>query len=202
MNTFKLMLVIAALVFCGSAAELWALEVEQPAPNFTLTDTKGAEHRLSDFQGKYVVLEWTNYDCPFVRKHYDSQNMQGLQKTLTADGVVWLSINSSAPGKQGHFSAEEVNQKIAEQGAAPTAYLVDSNGEVGRLYGAQTTPHMFLIDPQGTLIYQGAIDSIASADQTDIPKAENYLSSAYAEAKSGQAIATVQTKSYGCSVKY
>ncbi len=202
MKALKLVLMIVALAFWGNAVDALALEVNQPAPDFALTDTKGVEHQLSDFKGKYVVLEWTNYDCPFVRKHYDSQNMQALQEQFAAEGAVWLSINSSAAGKQGNFSAEEINQKIAEQEAAPAAYLVDSDGKVGQAYGAQTTPHMFLIDPDGTLIYQGAIDSIASFDQADIAKAENYVLKAYTEAKAGQVVTTAQTKSYGCSVKY
>ncbi|HRZ39933.1 MAG TPA: redoxin domain-containing protein, partial [Candidatus Omnitrophota bacterium] len=146
--------VVFMAVACFFPAQGWALEVNQPAPDFVLTDSRGVEHKLSDFKGKYVVLEWTNYDCPFVRKHYDSENMQNLQRTLTADGVIWLSVNSSAPGKQGNFSVEEINQKIDEQKAAPTAYLVDADGKVGQLYGAQTTPHMFVVGPDGNILYQ------------------------------------------------
>ena len=202
MKTLLVSLTVLAALCLLPPADAHALDVNQPAPDFTLLDLDGQEQTLSDFRGDYVVLEWTNYECPFVKKHYNSGNMQGLQKSLTSKGVAWLSINSSAPGKQGNFSAEEVSRRMAAFGASPTAYLRDPNGDVGRLYGAQTTPHIFLIDPNGILIYQGAIDSIASFDEADIAKAVNYLEQAYLEAISGKEISVPQTKSYGCSVKY
>ena len=173
-----------------------------PAPDFTLTDTQGQSVSLSDHKGKYVVLEWVNYDCPFVQKHYKTNSMQSLQKDLTQQGVVWLSINSSAEGKQGHFSVAEINEKIIERRAVPTAYLLDTNGTVGKTYGAQTTPHMFIINPDGVLIYQGAIDDQPSFNVEDIPIAYNFVRAAIKEAMEGQAVSSVSTKSYGCSVKY
>ena len=196
---------VVGMAFALGAAQavpVSALEVNQPAPHFTLTDSKGQAHQLADFAGKYVVLEWVNYECPFVRKQYDTKNMQALQRQLTADGVVWLSVNSSAEGKQGYFSAEEINRRIAAQEAAPTSYLMDSDGTVGRLYGAQTTPHIFLISPEGTLIYQGAIDDQPGLDHAIVGEAENYLLRAYNEARAGQPVSLPATKSYGCSVKY
>lgn len=196
---FGLMLMITGI---NVNAVLAGQATNSAAPNFTLVDTNGESHSLSDFKGKYVVLEWVNYDCPFVKKHYSEGNMQGLQKTLTAEGVIWLSINSSAKGKQGAFSASEVNKLIQEKGAMPTAYLLDTDGKVGKLYGAKTTPHMFIINPEGALIYQGAIDSIPSFDVADIAKADNYVLKAISEAKSGQPILNSSTQPYGCSVKY
>ncbi|MDE2027710.1 MAG: thioredoxin family protein [Candidatus Omnitrophica bacterium] len=172
------------------------------APDFTLTDTYGHKHSLSDYKGKWVVLEWFNPECPFVRKHYNSGNMQSLQKQYTSQGVIWLSINSSAPGKQGSYTPQEFNQFMKSKGAGPTAVLIDRNGKVGRLYDAQTTPSMYVIDPQGILIYQGAIDNIPSADPADIKSAHNYVSAALDAAMSGKPVAVNTTKSYGCSVKY
>jgi peroxiredoxin len=172
------------------------------APDFTLIDTSGKEHSLSDFRGKFVVLEWTNFGCPFVKKHYDSNNMQSLQKKYTEKDVVWLSICSSAEGRQGHFPPGKWNELIKEKGAEPTAVLLDEKGEVGKLYGATTTPDMFIIDKKGTLIYRGAIDSIRSVDQSDIPKATNYVSAALDSKMAGKPVKNASTKPYGCSVKY
>ena len=172
------------------------------APDFTLTDVNGQKHSLSDYRGKNVVLEWTNHGCPFVVKHYDSGNMQKLQKTYTDKGVVWLSINSSAAGKQGNMSPEEWQKTLVEKKAFATATLLDEDGTVGKQYGAKTTPHMYIIDVAGKLVYQGAIDSIPSADSNDIEKAENYVSKALDETMSGQAVSQPQTKAYGCGVKY
>jgi len=172
------------------------------APNFTLTDSYGHKHSLADYKGKFVVLEWFNPECPFVKKHYNSGNMQKLQKEYTARGVVWLSINSSARGKQGSLTPQGFNQFIAEKAALPTAVLLDTKGKVGHLYGAQTTPHMFVINPQGILIYQGAIDDIPSADVDDVAKAQNYVKLALDAAMNGKPVAVATTKSYGCSVKY
>lgn len=176
--------------------------VGKPAPDFTLTDTNGKSHALSSFKGKWVVLEWNNPDCPFVVKHYGSQNMQKLQKEATGKGVVWLTINSGAAGKEGVYPAAEINKKWKENGAASTAYLLDGDGKVGKLYGAKTTPQMFVINPKGEIVYSGAIDSIKSAKQDDIPKATNYVKAALDEAMAGKPVTTPSTQSYGCSVKY
>lgn len=174
----------------------------ETAPDFTLNDTNGKTHSLSDFKGKFVVLEWLNHDCPFVQKHYVSGNMQGLQKEYTAKEVIWLSINSSAEGREGNYPAEKANDLTKEKDAAPTAVLVDANGKVGKVYGAKTTPHMFVVSPQGLLIYQGAIDDKPSADPADIASSKNYVKAALEEALAGQAVSESTTKSYGCSVKY
>lgn len=178
------------------------VNIGQAAPDFSLPDTQGKSHSLSDYKGKFVVLEWANHDCPFVRKQYDSGNMQSLQKEYTEKGVVWLTIGSSAPGKQGNFPPETWNELTRKKGASPSAVLLDPKGDVGRLYEAQTTPHMFIINPEGSLIYQGAIDSISSADPDDIPKANNYVRSALDAAMNGKPVTASNTKSYGCSVKY
>lgn len=178
------------------------VSVNQPAPDFTAVDSNGKEHRLSDFRGKTVVLEWTNHDCPYVRKHYDSGNMQALQKTATGKGIVWLSIISSAPGKQGHVSGAEANRLTSSRNAAPTAVLLDESGEIGRLYGAKTTPHMYIIDDGGELVYMGGIDSIPSSDTNDIARATNYVDVALNALSSGQPIEDAVTRPYGCSVKY
>lgn len=190
-----------ALVIAASTA-LAAPEVGQPAPDFTLTDSNGKEHKLSDFKGKFVVLEWLNHGCPFVVKHYSSGNMQKLQKEFTGKDVVWLSIVSSAPGKQGHMSAEETNAAIAEKGAAPTAVLLDESGTVGKLYDAKRTPEMFVVSPEGVLIYAGAIDDKKSTDAADIEGAVNYVKQALDEALAGKPVSVPKTEAYGCSVKY
>lgn len=174
----------------------------KPAPAFSLQDSKGKKHALSDYKGKLVVLEWVNYGCPFVKKHYESQNMQKLQKNYTGKGVIWLSINSSATGKQGSMTPDEVNKALKEKGAAPTAYLLDVDGTVGRAYGAKTTPHMFVIDQKGVLVYSGAIDDKVSTEISDVSGAKNYVAAALDEALAGKPISVASTKSYGCSVKY
>jgi peroxiredoxin len=197
---FVVLLGIVLISF--SAGTALALQVGETAPNFTLKDTHGREHSLSDYTQNYVVLEWTNYDCPFVKKHYSSGHMQGLQREHTEADVVWLSINSSASGKQGNYSPDEWNEKITERGVSSTAVLLDPDGVVGKAYEAKTTPHMFVIDPAGKLIYQGAIDSIPSADPADIARSENYVAKALQEAQGGGEVETPFTKSYGCSVKY
>jgi hypothetical protein len=147
-------------------------------------------------------LEWLNHGCPFVKKHYDSGNMQTLQKEMINKDIVWLSINSSASGKEGYYSPADTTILSLEKKASPTAVLLDSDGKVGHLYGAQTTPHMFIIDPKGVLIYQGAIDDKASADKADIATSKNYVAAAIEEALAGKAVSTPTTKAYGCSVKY
>lgn len=177
-------------------------KVDEAAPAFTLKDSNGKQHSLTDFKGKYVVLEWVNFGCPFVRKHYDSGNMQKLQKDYTAKGVIWLSICSSAPGKQGHFETEELKERLAKEKALPTAYLVDAEGEVGKKYQARTTPHMYVIDPKGILIYAGGIDNKASTDVDDIEGANNYVRTVLDEALAGKPLTVKGSRPYGCSVKY
>ncbi len=167
-----------------------------------VTDSNGTVHNLSDFAGKNVVLEWTNDGCPYVKKHYSSGNMQALQKEATADGAVWLSVISSAPGKQGHVSGEEANALTTTRGAAPTAVILDETGVKGRTFSAKTTPHMFVIDASQTLVYQGAIDDDRSANPMKAKTANNFVRAALASVKAGEAIATAETTPYGCSVKY
>jgi len=179
-----------------------AVEPGEQAPEFTLTDSKGTSHKLSNFRGKLVVLEWLNHECPFVKKHYSGGNMQKIQKEYTAKGVVWLSIISSAPGKQGHRTGPQADADTKDKDAAPTAVLLDPAGEVGQKYGAKTTPEMFVIDQQGKIIYAGAIDSIKSTDSADIAKAENHVRRALDAALAGKPVPTPKTKPYGCSVKY
>lgn len=174
----------------------------QKAPDFTLADTHGKNHSLAQYAGKTVVLEWVNFKCPFVGKHYDSGNMQKLQKDYTGKGVVWLSICSSAAGKPGNLPLEELNELLKSKGAAPTAYLVDSDGKVGRLYGAMTTPDMFVIDPAQKIVYSGAIDDKVSTDVSDVAHAKNYVVAALDEVMAGKPVKVASTKSYGCSVKY
>ena len=200
----KKALMVTALALCAIAPAFaqGGAVVGQPAPEFTLKDNSGQSHALSSFRGKYVVLEWVNFGCPFVNKHYGSGNMQKLQKAYTGKGVVWLSVNSSGEGKQGYYPAAELGGVLKEKGAAPTAYLIDTDGKVGHLYGARTTPHMFVVDPKGTVVYAGGIDDKPSTDQADIAGATNYVAAALDQALAGKAVATAVTKPYGCSVKY
>ena len=174
----------------------------KPAPDFTLVDADGKEHSLSDYKDSFVVLEWFNLGCPFVKKHYNSNNMQKLQKHYTEKAVVWLIINSSAEGKQGHYTPERANELIKEKDMAPTAFLLDHDGKVGRLYGAKTTPHMFVIDKDGVLIYNGAIDDKPTTKIKDIEDAKNYVQAALEEAMAGKSVSLKATQPYGCSVKY
>lgn len=197
-----LTLLVASATLFLAINRATAADVGRPAPDFTLTDITGQTHKLSDFRGKVVVLEWVNQECPFVVKHYASGNLPATQKAATADGVIWLAINSGRPGAQGDFDPTRVNAWAKEHGAAYTAYFRDQDGKVGRLYGAKTTPHMYVIAADGTLVYNGAIDSIRSANQADIAKAENYVNSALAALKAGQPVKTASTQAYGCSVKY
>ena len=176
--------------------------VDAPAPDFTLLNTQGEKVQLSDFKGKHVVLEWTNHLCPYVVKHYSSDNMQGLQRKYTDKDVVWLSIISSAPGKQGYVEANEADELTSSRKAAPTHVLFDPTGEVGKMYSAKTTPHMYLIDPEGELRYAGGIDSIKSANPEDIAKAENFVESGLSALLSGQEVTKKLTPPYGCSIKY
>jgi peroxiredoxin len=199
---FKLLGLAAALAAVSFTRLFAAATVGEPAPEFMLTDTAGKTHKLSDFRGKTVVLEWTNPECPFVVKHYESGNMPALQKAATADGVIWLSINSGKAGAQGDFEPAQVASWQSKTGAAPTAYLRDSDGTVGRAYGAKTTPHMFVITSEGQLAYAGAIDSIRSADAGDIAKAKNYVTAALTAVKNGTPVEKPTTTPYGCGVKY
>ena len=180
-----------------------AAEVGKSAPEFALTGIDGTAHKLSEYKGKIVVLEWVNPECPIVQKHYNkSGNIPGLQKTYTAQGVVWLSINSAASGQQGDFNPAQVKAWMQKVGAAPTDYFRDQTGMVGHLYGAKTTPHIFIINPAGTLVYAGGIDSIASADPADIARATNYVTAAMADLAAGRPVALSNTTPSGCSVKY
>jgi peroxiredoxin len=172
------------------------------APGFTATDSNDKTHSLSNFKGKYVVLEWTNSGCPFTAKHYDSGNMQKLQKEWTSKGVVWLTVLSSAPGKQGYKTAAEENAFLKEANASPTAVLMDPKGDLGHLYGAKTTPHMFVIDPNGKVVYAGAIDDKPTTEQSDIASSNNYVQAALTEATAGKPVTTASSQPYGCSVKY
>ena len=178
------------------------VSVGNAAPDFTGVDSNGNKHSLSDFKGKTVVLEWTNHDCPYVKKHYNSGNMQQLQKTATGNGVVWLSIISSKPGKQGHVSGKQANELTRSRNAAPTAVILDETSAIGRLYGAKTTPHMYIIDKTGQLVYMGGIDSIPSSNEDDIADAKNYVTAALDAMAAGKPIADSVTRPYGCSVKY
>jgi len=176
--------------------------VGKPAPDFTLADLSGKQHELSDYKGKYVVLEWVNFGCPFVKKHYGSQNMQTLQKEFVDKGVVWLSICSSAPGKQGNETPDAAKKGISKFGWAASAYLVDADGKVGKLYNAKTTPDMFVIDPEGTLIYAGAIDDKPTPNPATVNGANNFVKAALTEATAGKDVSVPSTKPYGCAVKY
>ncbi len=177
-------------------------KVGAPAPVFALKGADGKKHSLSQYTGKYVVLEWTNPNCPFVHKFYDSGTMQGLQKKETGQGVIWLRINSSAQGKEGYQSVSDAAAYEKDKGVASTATLLDPTGKVGHLYGARTTPNMFVINPEGVLIYAGGIDNKPSANVDDIPTATDYVTTALNEAKAGKPVSTPTAPPYGCSVKY
>jgi len=190
-----------ALALVPGAAFAQAV-VGSPAPLFTATDSHGQSHSLDQYRGKYVVLEWHNQGCPYTRKHYVSGNMQSLQKEWTAKGVVWFTVISSAPGQQGYVTDSEENAYLAQMHADPSAVLMDADGKLGHLYGAKTTPEMYVIDPNGKLIYEGAIDDRPTPDVSDIKGADNYLSDALTEAMAGKPVVHSYTRSYGCSVKY
>ncbi|MGA7391941.1 MAG: thioredoxin family protein [Terrimicrobiaceae bacterium] len=197
------MRILHALFAVTLAASVYAApEVGKPAPNFSLKDLLGKEHDLSDLKGKYVVLEWVNFGCPFVKKHYGSENMQKLQEEFVDKGVVWLSICSSAPGKQGNETPEAAKKGLAKFGSHASAYLVDEDGKVGKLYNARTTPQMFVLNPEGVLIYAGAIDDKPTPKPETVAVAKNYVKAAFNEATSGKPVAVPSTKPYGCSVKY
>jgi hypothetical protein len=195
---------IMALTFLLAALlpPAWAVRVGERAPDFTATDTNGQLHKLSQYAGKFVVLEWHNRGCPYTQKHYTSGNMERLQREWTGRGVIWLTVISSAPGKQGYVTAADENAFVKEMKAAPTAVLLDSTGALGHLYDAKTTPQMIIINPQGVMIYDGAIDDKPTTDTSDISGAKNYVQQALEEATAGKAVSVASTRPYGCSVKY
>src|SRR5205085_5175921 len=195
-------ILLRSVLILAVVATALAVKVGEAAPDFTATDSNGKTQHLADLKGKYVVLEWHNQGCPYTKKHYDSGNMQRLQKEWTEKGVVWFTVVSSAPGTQGYVTADEENDYVKRINAAPTAVLLDPDGTVGHLYAAKTTPHMYVIDPQGTLVYQGAIDDHPTSDPADISGSKNYVSAALRSAIGGQPIAEATTRPYGCSVKY
>ena len=196
-------LAASALLPCQNArAQSASPSIGAPAPEFSLPDTYGAEHALADYRGEWVVLEWLNYGCPYVKKHYNSQNMQNLQANYGERGVKWLAIVSSAPGKQGYYEPAAMNEMSEKKGQKALAVLLDPTGRVGRLYNAQTTPQMVIIDPEGTLLYNGAIDDKPSSRPASLEGAHNYLAAALDEALAGQPVSVPTTKPYGCSVKY
>lgn len=199
MRRFQVAIVVGLLAFTLTGR---AQKVGNPAPEFTGTDSQGQSHKLSEYRGKYVVLEWTNNGCPFTKKHYTSGNMQALQSTWTARGVVWLTILSSAPGAQGYMTAADENAYMTRVHAAPTAAILDPTGAIGHEFEAKTTPDMYIIDPQGKLIYAGAIDNRPTTDPSDVQGATNYVSDALTEAIAGHPVAVSYTRPYGCSVKY
>ncbi|MEH3105882.1 MAG: redoxin domain-containing protein [Sphingomonas fennica] len=194
--------VIPFALAAAAAAPAFAATIGQPAPAFTATDATGRTVSLADFRGRPVVLEWNNPGCPFVQKHYGSGNMQRLQAAAKAQGAAWLTVNSGAPGKQGHMNGREALAFVAKEKAAPTAYLLDPTGKVGRLYAATATPGMAVIDATGRLVYQGAIDDKPTADPVDIKGARNHVAAALADLKAKRPVAVAQTRAYGCSVKY
>ena len=192
----------AGVAVALSAPALATPVIGQPAPAFTAKDGDGKTRSLSEFKGKPVVLEWTNAGCPYVQKHYNSGNMQALQKGAAKDGVVWLTLISSAPGKQGYVSPAEAKNWKASSGAGSTALLLDPGGQVGKAYDARTTPHMYVVDKTGKLVYMGGIDDKPTADPSSLKGAKNYVTAALSDVKAGRAVATPVSKPYGCSVKY
>jgi len=192
----------AAAAFALTAGGALAATTNAPAPAFSGVDSNGVTRSLADYAGKTVILEWTNHDCPYVKKHYNGQNMQGLQSDMTADDIVWLSVISSAPGKQGYVTAEQANELTVSRDARPTAVILDPEGAIGRAYDAKTTPHMYIVTPDQKLVYQGAIDNRASASPASLIGATNHVREAMAELKAGQAVSVAETTPYGCSVKY
>jgi peroxiredoxin len=204
-STFCLMLsamIPIAIILCAATLLFAAAKVGDPAPTFTATASDGKTYKLADYRGKYVVLEWHNNGCPYVGNQYNSGNMQKLQKQWTSKGVVWFTILSSAPGKQGFVTASDENAYIAKMQAAPTAALLDPSGEIGHSYDAKTSPQMVVINPQGVVIYDGAIDDKPTTDLADVPGATNYVSLALEQSMAGKSVATPVTRPYGCSVKY
>ncbi len=192
----------AALTFALAAPASAAPAIGQPAPAFTIKDGAGKTRSLAEFKGQTVVLEWTNAGCPYVQKHYESGNMQGLQKAATQDGVVWLTLISSAPGKQGYVSPGEAKTWRTATGAGATALLLDPAGQVGRTYQAKVTPHMYVVNAAGTLVYMGGIDDKPSADPASLKGAKNYVAAALADLSAGRPVANTVSRPYGCTIKY
>jgi peroxiredoxin len=185
-----------------AAAAAVQAKVGEPAPAFTANATNGSPVSLASYKGKVVVLEWTNHECPYVRKHYETGNMQALQREATAQGVVWLTLISSAKGEQGYVTAAQADELTTSRKAAATAVLLDEPGVVGRMYGATNTPHMYVVDKAGTLIYAGAIDDRPTTRRADVPGASNYVRAALESVSTGQPVKTPITRAYGCTVKY
>lgn len=200
-KTYSLLVTLAASLLLGPLGRA-EVQVGSSAPNFTLPDTHGRPHSLSEYRGKVIVLEWYNPDCPFVGKHYRSGNMQQLQKEYTAKGVIWLTVDSSAPGEQGNYPAETLNQISNKLGAVETALLLDPDGKVGHTYGAKTTPDMYIIDSKGSLVYRGAIDDKRSTNVADVKTATNYVRQALDAVLAGKPVPVSATQPYGCTVKY
>lgn len=198
-------MLVCGLLLAAAAPEAAAqsqAQVGEPAPDFTLKAADGETYSLSDYEGQYVVLEWLNFGCPFVGKHYGSGNMQSLQKTYTEKDVTWLSIVSSAEGKQGYYPPEEMVKQKQKHNGNMTAILMDTSGKVGRTYGAKVTPHMYVINPEGTLIYKGGIDNRPTTDESDIKGAKNYVQMALNQAMNGEEVEVKTAQPYGCTVKY
>lgn len=196
-NLSRLLLLVLLLT-----SSVYAVRVGESAPDFQATDSNGKVHNLTQYRGKFVVLEWHNNGCPYTRKHYESGNMQRLQREWIGKGIVWFTIISSAPGQQGYVTAQQENDYLKKMKASPSAALLDPEGNVGRLYSAKTTPHMFIITPEGVLLYDGAIDDKATTEQADIPSAKNYVSQALGEAMANKPVSIPTSRPYGCSVKY
>ena len=201
MTTLKQLVCASALALSASSA-LAVASVGQPAPAFTAQDASGKTVSLADFKGRHVVLEWVNPGCPYVVKHYGSANMQGTQKEATAKGVVWLSVNSTAADHGDYKAPAAMAQWMQQQKAAPTATLMDADGKIGRAFGARTTPHLYIVDPKGTLVYAGGIDNKPTANPADVATATNHVKVALAEALAGKPVSQATTRPYGCSVKY
>lgn len=203
MTIRKLSVSLAAMSALALSAPAFAkVTTGEMAPDFTATDSNGVTHNLSDFKGKTVVLEWTNHECPYVKKHYNTDNMQDTQRVADDQDIVWISVVSSAPGKQGYVTGEQANAQTALRNAVPDAVILDPAGDVGRLYAAQTTPHMYIVNPEGELIYQGAIDDNRSSSPATVRGAKNYVKMAMTELGAGEALTHAETRPYGCSVKY
>lgn len=198
----KVIFPLLLLFFAAVSINAQTAAIDKEAPDFTLTDSHGKTHSLSDYKGKYVVLEWINFECPFVKKHYESGNMQQIQRKYTQEDVVWLTICSSAEGKQGYYENDEINKRSEKAGANYTAYLIDKDGKVGKMYSAKTTPHMYVINPEGVLIYAGGIDDKATTDKDDLVDAKNYVINALDASMAGEEVKDKVSQPYGCSVKY
>ena len=198
----KTMIALTAVLAVAATAQAREPDLGKTAPDFTATNTKGTPVKLADFKGKLVILEWSNHQCPYVRKHYGSGNMQKTQAMAKELGVVWITIISSAPGEQGHVDAAEADKLTIERKAQPAHVVLDPRGQIGRLYAAKVTPHMFIIGTDGNLLYKGAIDSIRSSRQADIEKAKNYVTAALGEIKDKKPITDKDTAAYGCTIHY